>query len=228
MADKTLQIINLSKFFHQGKNTITILQDCSFSFVQGRSYAIMGPSGIGKSTILHILAGIEQPSSGNVAFDGKIAKKPRFGKKSEQLFDDIAVMFQNPCLINELNVLENVLLAPIARNTLTQDDQNKATSLLQAVGLSSVASHVPNTLSGGQQQRVAILRALMQRPTFLLADEPTGNLDAVTAQQILTLLQKYQKEYHMGLIISTHDSKIAQQCDEVLCVKDLKIILSKE
>lgn len=219
-----LQLQNISKTFHQGQTTVPIFHDLSFTFHSGISYALMGPSGIGKSTLLHIIAGIEIPSSGSVAINNKIITFADFEKRIAALHENIGIIFQHPSLIHELSVLENVMLTAIAHNDFTTTTRTKAQELLAEVGLENKADLAPNTLSGGQQQRVAILRALFHTPSFLLADEPTGNLDKETAQQIMNMLKSYQKKYAMGLIISTHDIKIAKQCDLILQIKNYTII----
>lgn len=220
MNTSLLQLQNITKKFHHGHTTTTIFQDLSFTFQAGCSYALMGPSGIGKSTLLHIIAGIETPSSGSLGVNNYIIPFHDFEKRIAALHDNIGIIFQHPSLIGELSVLENVMLTAIAHNSFDEATTTKALKLLSEVGLESKAHSAPNTLSGGQQQRVAILRALFHAPSFLLADEPTGNLDENTAQQIMNMLTSYQKKYAMGLIISTHDIKIAQQCDVILQVKD--------
>ena len=226
MNTPLLQLQNISKAFHQGLTTTTIFQDLSFTFQAGRSYALMGPSGIGKSTLLHIMAGIEIPSSGNVSINNKIIPFHNFEQRIAALHDNIGIIFQHPSLIGELSVLENVMLTAIAHNTFDAITTAKALELLSEVGLESKAYCAPNTLSGGQQQRVAILRALFHAPSFLLADEPTGNLDKDTAEQIMNILTSYQKKYAMGLIISTHDIKIAKQCDVMLQIKNHTLVIT--
>ena len=224
MNNPILQLQNISKVFHQAKTTTTIFQDLSFTFQAGKSYALMGPSGIGKSTLLHILAGVEAPTAGHVAFNGKPVIFHDFEKRIAALHDNIGIIFQHPSLIGELSVLENVMLKAIAQNTFNQTTENNALKLLREVELQDKAHAAPNTLSGGQQQRVAILRSLFHAPSFLLADEPTGNLDKDNAQQVMDILIKYQKKYAMGMIISTHDIHIASQCDMILQIKNFNLI----
>lgn len=227
MMTESLNVIDITKHFSQGSSSLSILENTSFQFHSATSYALMGPSGIGKSTLLHILAGLEQPSSGAITLNGTKLYDTKKQQKTTTLFKGINLIFQNPCLINELSVLENVMLTAIAQNIISKETTKHAQNLLSATGLELFANHAPNTLSGGQQQRVAILRAIFQPPMFLLADEPTGNLDEETAQQIITLLKVYQKKYNMGLIISTHDEKIANQCDIILHIDNKTILLKK-
>lgn len=224
MSTSQLQLSNISKVYHQANSTIPIFDAISYKFHTGTSYALMGPSGIGKSTLLNMIAGLEQPSSGTISIDNQNISGNNFEEKIAKLHNAISIIFQQPCLIHELSTLENVMLPAIAHNQINQATTLHAHQLLTDVGLADHAWRAPNTLSGGQQQRIAILRALFYKPTFLLADEPTGNLDAITAEQIINLLKTYQQKYNMGLIISTHDIKIAQQCDVILEIQSQKLI----
>jgi len=227
MNTPILQLQNIFKVFHQAGATVPIFHDLSFTFHAGTSYGLMGPSGIGKSTLLHIIAGIEAPTSGTVSINNQAIPFHNFEKRIAALHENIGIIFQHPSLIGELSVLENVMLTAIAHNIFNPATTQKALDLLGEVGMKDKANCAPNTLSGGQQQRVAILRALFHTPSFLLADEPTGNLDQDTAQQIMNILASYQKKYAMGLIISTHDIKIAQQCDVILSIKNHTLVTTK-
>lgn len=186
----------------------------------------MGPSGIGKSTILHMLSGIDHPSQGTIQLEDTFISHQRFEQRIAMLKNKISIIFQQPCLIAELTVLENIMLKAIIQEQINSKIQQHAFNLLRNIGLEDKAHCFPHTLSGGQQQRIAILRSILYVPQFLLADEPTGNLDQNSAQQIIDLLRFYQKKYAMGLIISTHDTSIAQQCDVILQIRGQKLILS--
>lgn len=224
MNSVKLQLDHVSKVFHQGFAATTIFHDLSFTFESGVSYALMGPSGIGKSTLLHMIAGIESPSSGTININDQAIPFHNFEKRIAALRDTIGIIFQSPSLIGELSVLENVMLTAIAHNTFDTQTVQKAHDLLEEVGLAAKAHHAPNTLSGGQQQRIAIIRALFHAPSFLVADEPTGNLDEHNAEQIMNILISYQKKYAMGLLISTHDIHIAKKCDVLLHVKNHSLV----
>lgn len=215
----TLCLCHVSKNFTPlSSDPVQIFQDINVQFEQGTSYAIMGPSGIGKSTLLHLLADIDDPTSGTIELNQMpIANHPDKQK--------ISIMFQQPSLLNELTVIENVMLKAIINNNVNQATRTAAYQLLQEAGLTDKANCAPYTLSGGQQQRVAILRALFDSPCFVLADEPTGNLDKETGQQILQLLQFYQKKYQIGLIITTHDYTIAQQCNHIFTIQQHQLKL---
>ncbi len=226
MHIKKLALKNISKDFTQSTIQTTILKDISYTFESSKSYAVMGPSGIGKSTLLHIMAGIETPTHGSLEIDELVINYHSFEKRIEALHKNIGILFQQPSLISEFNVLENVMLTALAHNELNDTSKERALKLLASIHLEEKAESAIHTLSGGQQQRVAILRAIFHKPSFLIADEPTGNLDKNSAHQIMDLLMLYQKNYNMGLIISTHDLEIAQRCDIVLKIHDHKLITS--
>lgn len=208
----SLHVINLSKKF----GSKTILHDISMNFEQGKTYALMGASGSGKSTLLHLLAGFDVPTQGSV-----LLKKDALERISaEQGRYFISTVFQTPFLIRELSVFENVALAGTLHNLTAQETQTRALSLLHQVGLASYQNVAVGQLSGGQQQRVCLARALMIKPAFLLADELTGNLDHVTARDIMKLLLRLQKEWNMGIILTTHNVEIAQMMELVFAIKD--------
>ncbi len=217
-------IKNLSKTFLQAHTPIKIFDNASYNFASNRSYAIMAPSGTGKSTLLHMLAGIDHPSSGSICLGEQETSTLCFHKKIKLLSNSISIVLQQPYLINELTVLENIMLKGIINHGRTDSDKHRALQLLTDIGLEKKASNFPKSLSGGQQQKISILRAIFQVPQFLLADEPTGNLDEDSGNQVIDLLLKYQKKYGMGLIISTHDIKIAKQCDAIVHIEHQKLI----
>ena len=230
VSQKTLDLINVYKSFSQDMYHVTILKNALFSFNSLYSYAIMAPSGTGKSTMLHMLAGIDTPTSGSITYqDPSIddSNQAHVTTMRQRLKIATGVVMQQPYLIQELTVLENVMLQAIANNTVTHTDTQKALELLSEVNLAHMAHAMPATLSGGQQQTIAILRSILRTPSFLLADEPTGNLDEKSAQRIITLLQQYQKKYAMGLIICTHDIKIAQQCDSIVNLKNYTLSIKE-
>ncbi|MCX5923971.1 MAG: ATP-binding cassette domain-containing protein, partial [Candidatus Dependentiae bacterium] len=191
----------------------------SYNFDPSLSYGLMGRSGTGKSTLLHMIAGIDQPSHGTIALGDLNISRLSSHQKIEFLQKSVSIVLQQPYLINELTVLENVMLKEIISNGITPESKDRALQLLTEIGLERKADCLPGRLSGGEQQRVAILRAIFHVPQFLLADEPTGNLDEASADRIINLLLHYKKKYAMGLIISTHDIKIAQQCDVILKIE---------
>jgi putative ABC transport system ATP-binding protein len=218
MNTQTLCLYNLTKQFAREQQAI--FHNVSFKFHSDKSYALMGPSGVGKSTVIAILAGIEPVSSGQVFFQEACISNLPFEQRMQLLQKKIGVIFQQPCLIAELTVLENVMLKAVIDQSVTEKEKERAWYLLAEIGLSDKSHQFPHQLSGGQQQRVALLRAIFYPPAFLLADEPTGSLDTHTADVIIKLLLMYHKKYAMGLIVSTHDRTVAQQCDVVLEIVD--------
>ena len=204
-----LALQHVSKSFHTAEQTITLLKSASYVFHSGRSYAISGASGSGKSTLLHILAGIEAPTTGHVMLDQQPIT-------SAALQTHIGLVFQTPNLILALNVWENVALKGLILGANLATARARAHDLLAQVGLAQRATALVPQLSGGEQQRVALARALYAPPQFLLADEPTGNLDLITGQKIITLLLNLQQQQQLGLIICTHDPQLFRSCDEQL------------
>jgi lipoprotein-releasing system ATP-binding protein len=215
---------NLSKFYTQGSSTIPVLSDLSIQFEQGKSYAIMGISGCGKSTLMHLLSGIDNPSKGTVSYNGKSINALSILEKNYFRSQTIGLVFQYAYLIKELLVIENVMVKGLIGGDPYQDCYKNAEKLLHALGLSEKSLYKPSQLSGGQQQRVAVARALVNKPTFLLADEPTGNLDEKTGTEFIQLLLQLQKEWQIGLIISTHDSYVAQSMQEIYELHQGKLI----
>lgn len=201
----------VSKSYQQGEGFLPVLHDITVSFCPSSSYAITGVSGSGKSTLLHLLAGLDTPAQGAVLFNNVDINTFSSQQKNAFLNKSIGLVFQSPYLIKELSALENVMLKGLIAGKNFADCKKGAQDLLCTVKLEDKLAAYPGQLSGGQQQRVALARALMNKPIFLLADEPTGNLDENTAGEILEFLLQIQKEWGLGLIISTHDSYIAKR-----------------
>lgn len=200
----------LKKCFVQGGKKLTVLNGVDVQFQQGSTYAITGVSGTGKSTLLHLLAGIDEPTAGSIKIDGKdlVSFSP---KEKEAFFNqDIGLVFQSSYLISELTVLENVIIPGMIAGKSSVQCSDRALYLLEKLGVQDKAHSAPEELSGGQQQRVAIARALFNEPKFLLADEPTGNLDIKTGKEIVDLLLSCLDTWGMGIIISSHDPYVAQ------------------
>lgn len=222
----SIQLKKVCKSFSQTEATFEILKNITMSFDRKKSYAIIGSSGSGKSTLLHMIAGIQAPSSGSIYFNDTSLYSLPIQEKITLLQHNIGIVFQQSLLINELSVLENIMLKQIIQGGLARKHKLHAQELLSNIGLLDKADCMPNTLSGGQQQRVALLRAVFQAPQFLLADEPTGNLDNSSRDKVIELMFDYQKKYAMGLIISTHDIHIAQKCDYILKIENNEITLT--
>ena len=206
---------NVTKSYEQGTAKIAVLKGVSVTFLQGDSYAITGISGSGKSTLIHLLAGLDTSTSGQILFNDMDINTLQEAKKSHFLNKSIGLVFQYPYLIKELTVLENVMIKGLIAGISGQECASQAAILLDQVGLSSKKDNYPGQLSGGQQQRVALARALMNKPDFLLADEPTGNLDLQAGIAIIDLIVQAQKEWGMGIIISSHDEYVAKKMGNV-------------
>lgn len=218
-----ITIKNLSKAFFNGPVKVDIFKNLSFTFKQNYSYALIGPSGIGKSTLIHMLAGIDQPSSGSIFLNNQTISKTSFSSRINLRSSLISIVFQKSLLLHELSVLENIMLKKIIHGSTTNIDVAHAKQLLDSINLLDKAEATPTMLSGGQQQKIAILRAVFQAPKFLLADEPTGSLDELSGKQIIHLLLHYKKKCNMGLIISTHDINIAKQCDYIIKIENKQL-----
>ena len=209
-----LKASHVGKQYKQGSTAVSVFEDVNVTFAQGTRYALTGISGSGKSSLLHLLAGIDKPTSGHVYYNEHAVDTLDADKKNYFLNHDIGLVFQYSYLIKELSVLENVMIKGLIAKMPYEECQKRARSLLHELGLSSKVSSLPTQLSGGQQQRVAIARALLNQPAFLIADEPTGNLDEKTGRELLQLLLQLQKDWGIGLIISSHDEYVSEQMQE--------------
>ena len=216
-----LKIENLTKIYGSGENEVRALDNVSFSVEKGEFLAIIGPSGSGKSTLLHILGGVDRPTSGKVWLDGQDV----YAQDEEQLAifrrRQVGLIYQFYNLIPVLNVVENMTL-PVLMDGRKINEERLA-ELLDTLGLKGRTNNLPNQLSGGQQQRVSIGRALMNAPSVVLADEPTGNLDSKNSQEIVELLRSSNLKYKQTLIVITHDESIALQADRIIAIEDGRI-----
>ncbi len=215
---KILEIKNLCKVYGKGETKVDALKNVSFNVEQGEFVAIVGPSGSGKSTLMHILGGVDSPTSGEVIIAGTDISKLDETKLAIFRRRQIGLIYQFYNLIPILNVEENMTL-PILLDGKKPDEKLLA-DLVEKLGLTARLRHLPNQLSGGQQQRVSIGRALMNHPALLLADEPTGNLDTVNSKEIVSLLRKFNRENKQTVIIITHDERIALSADRVITIED--------
>lgn len=220
MEKAVLAVENLHKTFVNGTNKLAILRGITIAFDQGSSYAITGVSGSGKSTFIHLLAGLDRPTAGIVSFNHINLATVKPADRDHFLQHSIGLVFQLPYLIAELSVLENIMMRGLIAGMKRAQCRSHAMELLDAVGLVEKASCNPCSLSGGQQQRVALARAIFSKPAFLLADEPTGSLDEHTAHDIVELLLTCQREWGMGIIVSSHDTYVACHMQTVYRLKD--------
>lgn len=218
---KILQASNLTKIYGSGENEVHALDGVNFSVEKGEFVAIVGTSGSGKSTLLHMLGGLDRPTGGSVEVDGNEI----FSLKDEELTifrrRKIGFVFQNYNLVPVLNVYENIVL-PVQLDGKTPD-ASYIDSIIETLGLERKLENLPNNLSGGQQQRVAIARALASKPAIILADEPTGNLDSKTSQDVLGLLKVTSQKYGQTIVMITHNEEIAQLADRIIRIEDGKI-----
>lgn len=205
---------NIIKEFKQGDKSLEVLKGICQTFERGQSYAIVGVSGSGKSTFMHILGGLDQPTSGEVSLFGTRLHKN--GQLSKVLNTHLGFVFQFHYLIKELTVLQNVMLPGLIAGVAAGEALARAQELLAYLGMTEKADVYPVSLSGGEQQRVSIIRAMFNRPAFLIADEPTGNLDEGNAAQALTLLLDGCKTWNMGLILCSHDRQVYDKMGTVL------------
>jgi lipoprotein-releasing system ATP-binding protein len=208
-----LKLVNLSKTYHLGNEEIRILDNISFDFPEQGSFAILGRSGVGKSTLLHLIAGIDQADSGSVFLDGRDIQRLPDDRRSLVRLAKIGFIFQFHHLLPEFTALENVAMPLWAAGIEEQESEARAKECLVRVGLGDRLAHRPGELSGGEQQRVAISRALVAEPSLILADEPTGNLDERTAKQVRQLLLAEVKRLNALLIVVTHSQELAQSLD---------------
>lgn len=217
-----LKTSNLKKYYDSGESLVKAIDNTNINIKEGEFVAIVGKSGSGKSTLLHMIGGLDRPTEGKVFIDGKDI----FSLKDEQLAifrrRKIGFIFQYYNLISSLNVWENIIL-PIGLDG-KDVDKNFVNDIIKVLGLESKKEVLPNTLSGGQQQRVAIARALVSRPSIILADEPTGNLDSKTSDEVMSLLKTMIKKYNQTLVMITHDETIAQMADRVIYIEDGKVV----
>ncbi|AAO36345.1 ABC transporter ATP-binding protein [Clostridium tetani] len=216
-----LKVENLSKIYGEGNNRVEALRNVSFAIERGEFVAIVGASGSGKSTLLHMIGGLDKPTSGKVYIDGEDIYKLKEDNLAIFRRRNVGFVFQFFNLIPVLNVEENISLPAL----LDKDKIDKAylKEVVEMLGLKERITHLPSELSGGQQQRVSIGRALINKPSIILADEPTGNLDSKNSKEVIELLKYSSKKYNQTLIIITHDMNIAEQADRVINIVDGEI-----
>jgi lipoprotein-releasing system ATP-binding protein len=229
MNDFLLQANQIHKSYRMGATKVKVLKGADLSVKQGEFVAIVGASGSGKSTLLHILGALDKQDKGSVAFIGRDLKKFGSGELNRFRNKKVGFVFQFYHLLDELNVLENVYLPVMAGRSVIgwffcrKWAKRRAAQLLEQLGLSDRAKHKPYQLSGGERQRVAIGRALMNEPSLLLADEPTGNLDSETGNSILDVLEKLNRA-GQTIVMVTHDERIARRAGRIVTLVDGKIL----
>ena len=217
-----LKVENVSKIYGKGEAKVIALNNISFEVEEGEFIAVVGPSGSGKSTLLHTVAGLEKPTKGNVYLYNKNMYKMTKKELTILRREKIGIIYQFYNLIPTLNVEENILL-PIELDR-KKVDKERLEKILKFLNIDNRKNHLPNELSGGQQQKVAIARALMINPKIILADEPTGNLDTKSSNEIVQLLKKANEEYKQTIIMITHNLEIANLANRIIRIEDGKII----
>ena len=217
-----LRVENLTKIYGKDSTKVIALDDVSFSVEKGEFIAIVGASGSGKSTLLHLIGGVDRPTKGKVYIDGKDIFS--FNDEKLAIFRrrQVGLIYQFYNLIPILNVEENITL-PLSLDN-RQIDKERLNEILKTLGLEKRRNHLPNELSGGQQQRTSIGRALITNPTIILADEPTGNLDSKSSDEIVALLKKTNTELKQTIIMITHNMEIAKIADRIIKIEDGKIV----
>lgn len=219
-----IQLKQVSKIYKQGAVEVRALDDVSLTIPKGKLFAVMGASGSGKSTLLHLIAGLSTPSHGEVILNDKNISKMNDNELTRFRRENIGLVFQAFNLLPTLSALENVSLPAMINGKRIKTVEDRAKMLLTKVGMADRFEHRPDELSGGQQQRVAIARALMSEAPLLLADEPTGNLDSKTGEEVLLLLKELVMEQKCTIVMVTHDPKAAAYADQIITLQDGRII----
>lgn len=220
-----VEIRNLKKYYGKGENLVKAVDHTNLTIERGKFTAIVERSGSGKSTMLHLMGGLDRPDKGRVFIDGEDI----FKLKDEQLAvfrrKKIGFIFQDYNLLPSLNVWENIVL-PLGLDN-KKVDHNYVMEIIKTISIEDKLKNLPNALSGGQKQRVAIARALASRPSIILADEPTGNLDSRTELEVIALLKTCVTKYGQTLVMITHDETIAQMADEIIVIEDGKVVTAE-
>ena len=219
-----MQANELWKLYASGESTVQAVKGVNVNIGAGEMIAIMGPSGCGKTTLLNVLSGIDEPTSGEVDINGKSLFSVSDDERSRMRAEYLGFIFQDFNLLPVLSAVENVELPLLLLGKSANDARTTALDALSAVGLSDRSDHRPSELSGGQQQRVAIARAIVHNPAVVLCDEPTGNLDSKTSNNVMSLLKSINQKMGTTFLLVTHDSSIAKQCSRILNMDDGEII----
>ena len=224
MNETVLSCEGLCKTFRQGEYAVDVLNGIDFEVREGERIAIVGASGSGKSTLLHLLGGLDIPTAGSVTLKGQKLATLNEAQRGELRNRALGFVYQFHHLLPEFSALDNVAMPLMIRREKRALAHEATHRILARVGLENRAVHVPGELSGGERQRVALARALVTHPACVLADEPTGNLDSKTSQDVLGLLKVTSKRFHQTIVMITHNEEIAQMADRILQIEDGKIV----
>lgn len=222
-----IQISNLTKTYHDTEIPVHAVNGVDLSFEKGEFAAIVGPSGCGKTTLMNMIGGLEEPTSGKVVVDGSVMSELSSNKLIDFRLKNIGFVFQAYNLIPVLTAKENVEFIMQLQNWNKKEMDKRTISLLESVSLGDKINSKPNQLSGGQQQRVAVARALASKPKFILADEPTANLDSKATNQLLDIMEKLNREEHITFIFATHDQRVMDKARRVITLDD-GVVISDE
>lgn len=217
-----LSVEGLTKIYGSGDTAVTALDHVSFTVEKGEFVAIVGASGSGKSTLMNLIGGIDEPTSGRVVIDGQELYAMNESARAIFRRRNIGMVFQFYNLVPTLTAAENIMLPYLLDKR--EPEKSKLNDILALTGLTERAGHLPSALSGGQQQRVSLGRALINDPAFILADEPTGNLDSRASRDVMELLQLANRRYQQTLLLITHDEKIALMADRILTLADGRLV----
>ncbi|MCE9687801.1 MULTISPECIES: lipoprotein-releasing ABC transporter ATP-binding protein LolD [Shewanella] len=223
MQDVLLRVENVSKDYHDGAVTTRVLSEVELQLFKGEQLAIVGSSGSGKSTLLHIMGTLDAPSSGRVLLLEEDLYRVSARRQSQIRNQELGFIYQFHHLLPEFTALENVAMPAFIQGRARQQALAEAGALLERVGLGHRMSHIPAELSGGERQRVAIARALINKPKLVLADEPTGNLDAVSGDAVYALIRELAEQLGTAFVVVTHDHKLASRMDRQVTMKDGKL-----
>lgn len=226
--EAVISVKDLYKVYRIGENRVKALNGVSFTIYKGEFCAIVGTSGSGKSTLLNMLAGLEKPTKGEIVIAGEHMEKKNENQLVKFRREHIGFIFQSFNLMGTMNAIENVALPLTFQGISKKERIRRAKKMVHLVGLDKYWKHRPNQMSGGQQQRVGVARALVVNPEIIFADEPTGNLDSNTSEEIMGLMKQVVREQNQTLIMVTHDNYLASKADRIIRIKDGKIIDMKE
>ncbi len=228
MSNVVLSLEKISKTFKQGKGKVKVLQNSCLDIKKGEAVALIGPSGSGKSTLLQIAGLLDNPTSGKIFINEEDCTKASDAKRTSIRSSEVGFIYQFHHLLPEFSALENVLMPQLIAKKPLNKATDDAKDILKQLGLSHRINHKPSELSGGEQQRVAIARAIVNKPSILLADEPTGNLDPATSKDVFDILVESAKSFGLAMLIVTHNLELAKQMDRIVTLKEGEVIKYKK